>query len=293
LDYLQEVKFKTIFLLPMSSKFQMQKNQYPKVSVIMSVYNGERHLPESIESILNQTFKDFEFVIIDDGSTDKAPEILKEYAKKDKRVKIITNKENIGLTKSLNKGIKIAKGEYIARIDANDISLPERLEKQLDFMENHPEVGLVSAYTQFIDEGGKLLSQINQPKETITPRRLFFDSQITHSSMMIKKGTLDKVGGYDERFFYSQDCDLAFRIIKLAKIGAIPEILVLWRSQKGSISTKKRWSQVKFEVIACSKAINSNLYPAYYYLFLPLFLIKPFIPLSFKNFLRKTLLKII
>lgn len=272
----------------------MKNNQqYSKVSVVMSVFNGERHLRESIESILNQTFSGFEFIVIDDGSTDKTPEILKEYAKKDSRVKAIANKENIGLTKSLNKGIKAAKGEYIARMDANDISVPERLEKQASFMESHPEIGLVGAYAQFIDEKGNYLNRINQPKKLINPRQLFFDSQICHSSIMVRKDILEKIGGYDEKFLYSQDCDLVLRIARISKIAAIPEILILWRNQKNSISTKKKWSQVKFETLACIKAISYNLYPKYYYLFFPIFFLKIFIPSFFKKFLRKTILKLI
>jgi GT2 family glycosyltransferase len=111
--------------------------------------------------------------------------------------------------------------------------------------------------------------------------------------MMIRKNILDEIGSYDERFFYSQDADLAFRIIKVSKIATIPEVLILWRSQKKSISAKKRWSQIKFEMLACIKAIGSNLYPRYYYLFFPMFFIKIFIPSFFKKFLRKTILKMI
>jgi len=115
----------------------------PKISVIMSVYNGEKYLREAIESILNQTFRDFEFIIINDGSTDKTSEILSSY--NDPRIVIINNKRNIGLTKSLNKGLKMVKGEYIARQDADDVSLPERLERMVNFLDMNRDVGLLGS----------------------------------------------------------------------------------------------------------------------------------------------------
>jgi len=112
----------------------------PKVTVLMPVYNGEKYLNEAIDSILGQTFKDFKFLIINDGSTDGTADILKSY--KDSRIKVTNNEKNIGLTKSLNKGLKMAKSEYIARMDADDISLPTRLQKQVEFMDSHPKVGV-------------------------------------------------------------------------------------------------------------------------------------------------------
>ena len=259
-----------------------------KVSVIMSVYNGERHVRKAINSILEQTFRDFEFIIINDASAHTTSEILNKYANKDKRIKIITNQKNLGLTKSLNRGIKIAEGKYIARMDADDIAAPNRLRKQVDFMERNLEVGLVSSFAQFIDDNDNYLNQINKPKKEINKKELFFHSRIAHSSLMIRKSILDKVGDYDEKFLYSQDCDLAFRIIKFAKIAAIPEILLLWRNQKSSISTKRKWSQIKFEMLAYIKAINSGLYPFYYYFFLPILFLKSILPKSIKKILRGT-----
>ena len=133
----------------------------PKVTVLMSVYNGERYLHESIESILNQTFKDFGFLIINDGSTDNTPKILKSY--KDQRIKIISNKNNLGLTKSLNKGIKLAKGEYIARQDVDDVSLSERLEKQVKFLNSYPSYAAVGTFTKIINEDSKVIFLLRNP----------------------------------------------------------------------------------------------------------------------------------
>ena len=122
----------------------------PKVAVLMSVYNGEKYLREAINSILSQTFNDFEFLIINDGSTDGTADILKSYT--DSRIKIINNEKNIGLTKSLNKGLKIAKGEYIARQDADDISMPERLKEEVAFLEIHKDYAVVGTFVKILNE---------------------------------------------------------------------------------------------------------------------------------------------
>ena len=119
-----------------------QQRTAPMVSVLMAVYNAEKYLTEAVESILVQTFADFEFLIIDDGSVDGSAAILEDYAESDERVKVIHNSENLGLTKSLNIGLKLTQGKFIARIDADDVAVPERFEKQITFMDDHPDIGV-------------------------------------------------------------------------------------------------------------------------------------------------------
>ena len=134
----------------------------PLVSVIMSVYNGEKYLVQAIDSILNQTYQNFEFIIIDDCSTDNSSHILQEYAKKDSRIKIIKKEKNIGIKgfiENLNLGISIAEGKYIARMDADDISLPERFQKQVTFLENNPEIFMVGAQIDFINEKNEIIGE--------------------------------------------------------------------------------------------------------------------------------------
>lgn len=133
----------------------MNIKKEPKISVVMSVYNGERYLGEAVESIFNQTFSDFEFIIINDGSTDRTPEILTEID--DPRAKVI-NQPNRGLTASLNRAIRLAKGEYIARMDADDISEPTRLERQVEVLDRDPDVVLVACWYEVIDEKGNFLA---------------------------------------------------------------------------------------------------------------------------------------
>ena len=127
----------------------------PEITVLMPVYNGEKYLRPAIESILNQTFSDFEFLIINDGSTDNSESIILSY--KDERIRYVKNENNLKLIKTLNKGIDLARGKYIARMDADDISLPTRLEREIEYMESHPECGLVSVFPYVMSESGKIL----------------------------------------------------------------------------------------------------------------------------------------
>lgn len=209
----------------------------PKITVLMSTYNGEKYLCKSIDSILNQTFTDFEFLIIDDGSTDKTLEILQDY--NDSRIRIITNKKNIGLTGSLNEGLKIANGKHIARQDADDISHPERLEKQYYFLENNKEYGLVGSWTEVIDENNNHIQYWKQESE---PELIFyilsFRNCLTHTSVMFDRKFVNEIKGYNEKYERSQDYELWYRISRKKKIYVIPEYLVKWRRVSEGVSIK-------------------------------------------------------
>jgi glycosyltransferase involved in cell wall biosynthesis len=216
-----------------------EKPKKPKISVIMSIYNGEKYLREAIESILNQTFTDFEFIIVNDGSTDNSLEIIQSYD--DKRIKIINNEKNIGLTKSLNKAIKQARGEYIARQDADDISLPNRFEEQLKYFEEHPEVALLGTSVYLIDENGKILGKhIVLAKPGI--KDLFNGNQFNHGSVMFKKDVADDSGGYNELFRYVQDYELWLRIAKYYEVRNLTQILYKLRSHDENVGLKN-WEE--------------------------------------------------
>ena len=225
----------------------------PKVTVLMSVYNGEKYLQEAIDSILGQTFKDFEFLIINDGSTDKTGEILKSY--NDPRIKIINNEKNIGLTKSLNIGLRIAKGEYIARQDADDISMPERLEKEVEFLEQNRNVGLVGTDYLFINEKGKVIHIVkclNGSREL--KAKLLEGNQFGHGSVMLRRECIDKVGVYREEFKFAQDYDFCLRIAEMYDVANISEPLYKWRIDSKSISVAKKALQDKYALLAIELA---------------------------------------
>ncbi|MEM2525972.1 MAG: glycosyltransferase [Candidatus Methanomethylicaceae archaeon] len=201
----------------------------PLISVIMSVYNGERYLKESVRSILKQTFTNFEFIIIDDNSTDNSYEILRSF--NDNRIKIIRNKIRKGITKNLNTAIDIAEGEYIARQDADDISLPHRLELQLSFLKEKPDIALVGSSTFFIDDKGRIIGFRKVPSEP-TFDLLLKKNLFIHGSVIIRKKFLDEIGRYNELFKYSQDYELWLRIAKRYKVANIQQPLYALRIHK-------------------------------------------------------------
>ena len=214
----------------------------PKVSVLLSVYNGERYLGEAIESILNQTFTDFEFIIVDDGSTDSSSAILASY--RDPRIHLIRNNQNLGLAKSLNKGLQLARGQYIARMDADDISLPERLYKQVRFLDENSSVTMVGTWTEVIDEDSKREEIWQIPIVSHLLRwRLLFKNTFTHCAVMFRRDVVSQLGGYDENLTSAQDYDLWSRISFRWDVANIPEVLVRWRKWGSGISTKKQKEQ--------------------------------------------------
>jgi len=216
----------------------------PRVSVVMSVYNGEKYLKEAIDSILNQTFKDFEFIIVNDGSTDKTTDILQDY--RDSRIITVTNDQNIGVPKSRNKALSIANGRYFAVMDAGDISLPQRLEKQVKFLDNHFEVGLVGSYYYIIDEEARELHIQEYPTKDEDIKKVFLERNcFGHGTAMFRRICLAKVGLYREVFKYSHDYDIILRISEHYQVANIDEPLYKWRMDPCGISIAKRVIQYK------------------------------------------------
>lgn len=209
---------------------------YPQITVLMSVYNGQRYLKKSIESILNQTCTDFEFIIFNDGSTDSTSEILNQFD--DPRIVIISNPNNIGLTKSLNIGLRLAKGELIARMDADDISLPHRFEKQILYLSKHSEVVVVGTNADFIDSNGVIIgNKIALLKPTFKDQ--LKNNQIIHGSVMFRKSKIISEGGYNEFFRYVQDYELWLRIAKKYPIQNVQDTLYQLRMHTEKIGVKK------------------------------------------------------
>ena len=214
----------------------------PKISVVMSVYNGEQYLQESIESILTQTYSDFEFIIIDDCSTDNSVNIIESYD--DNRIRLVRNKQNLRLPASLNKGINLAKGEYIARMDADDISMPERFAKQVLYMDTHPDVAVVGGGFQAIDESGNNLYIHHAPNGKKLARYCLIPSPMAHPTVMIRRDVIVNNNlFYDEQYSSAQDYDLWQRINRKFKIENLPDILLRYRIQSNSISVAKRKQQ--------------------------------------------------
>jgi glycosyltransferase involved in cell wall biosynthesis len=220
----------------------------PEISIIMAVYNSEKYLSESIQNILDQTFGEFEFLIINDCSSDNSLDIIKEYAKRDNRVIFIDNPKNLGLTKSLNIGIKKATGKYIARIDADDIALPERLEIQYDFLEKNSDIFLVGSGAYNIDEEGTIIGR-HKPLIDIVDIKKTLPTQncLYHPTIMFRnEGYM-----YREKFVYAQDYDLYLMLIsKDKKISNLPDPLINYRINPDAISWSKKSKQKCFALKA-------------------------------------------
>lgn len=177
-----------------------------KITVLMSVYNGVTYLRNAIDSVLTQTISNFEFLIIDDGSSDNSLEIIEGYD--DSRIRVIKNRDNIGLTQSLNKGLKLARGEYIARIDSDDVCLPSRLERQLEFMVQNPQVGVCGSWIIVMKDSGEYVRKFPVSHDAIQCFMLF-KTPLAHPSVMIRKQVLIKNQlKYDPYFLHAED--LAF-----------------------------------------------------------------------------------
>ena len=219
----------------------------PFVSVVSSAFNAESHLRQSLDSILKQEGVDFEFIIVDDGSTDNTAEILRWYAQRDKRIHVVSQ-SNQGLTKALIVGCAKARGKYIARHDVDDVSLPERLQKQYQYLENNPEVSFVSCQAQAVGPYGEPLYQIRgADSATIATENLkaFRQGVAGHGSVMVRKSDYDAVGGYRWQFYFAQDLDLWLRLTNIGLLSFVPEVLYQFRFDGNAISGKYRKAQVE------------------------------------------------
>ena len=239
----------------------------PRISAVMSVYNEERYLNESVDSILAQTFTDFEFIIVDDGSTDGTAEILSGYD--DARVKVITQ-ANQGLIPSLNTAIKQAGGEFLARMDADDISAPERFAKQVDFLRDNPGCGMCGTWYEEIDSTGARSGRKSFPTDDRELRRVLVKyNPFCHASVMMRRDLVEAVGGYDvELSRGGEDYDLWFKLAERAAIANLPEVLIKRRYTSANISTVRERDHISGALVARRRALASGRYPRVYYLYL-------------------------
>jgi glycosyltransferase involved in cell wall biosynthesis len=224
----------------------------PLVSVVMPVYNGEKYLKTALDSILAQTFVDFELIIVNDGSNDGTPEILKNYS--DPRVTIINNAFNIGIPKSLNKALKIIRGEYFCRQDADDFSLPERLERQVAFLKKHDSMGAVGSSYSLIDLDSRDIKTITLSENPYTVHFMCMPS------ILIRKACLEKVGLFREVFDIAEDYDFYLRLSEYFKIGIIVEPLYKYRIYNSSTTGSRKLITDLFASLALDMAEERRRY---------------------------------
>lgn len=227
------------------------------VSVILPVRNAEQWLEPSIRSLLQQSLRDFEIVAVDDGSTDSSFGILDGYSKQDPRVMVV-RQGKLGLVAALNRGISEAQGAFIARLDADDQALPNRLEKQLRYLLENPAVGLIGSWAQEIDEKGRALGRRTPETDaTKLASMLRTANPFVHSAVMMRREVVDRVGGYRTAFEGAEDYDLWLRMAEVAQISNIPEILVLYRVHEASVSERAAMRQAfSIRLAQCSASMR-------------------------------------
>jgi glycosyltransferase involved in cell wall biosynthesis len=214
----------------------------PKISVLLSVCNDERFLRFALDSILAQTLPDFELIVVDDASTDCSPDILVQYGEQDARIRILQAPSRQGLTRSLNQALAAAQGEFIARMDSDDLCTAERFERQWTFLKEHPEIGVLGCGFEKIDEEGHCFGIQDTLPQQDSDIRLFLkegNNPFCHGSVMIRRSILQTLKGYREAFSTTQDFDLWLRIPTSVKMANLSAILYSHRRHHGSISRQR------------------------------------------------------
>lgn len=220
-------------------------NTPPTLSVLMPVYNGATYLAQAIESIRAQTFGDFEFIIVNDGSTDRTLKILQRFAQKDPRIRILS-RPNTGIVGALNDGLAVCRGEYIVRMDADDFALPERLARQFRYLETHPELVAIGSSVLMVDPAGRPLKKFqaqSDPKLVRIGLIGAIDIGIIHPALMVRRSVMERVGGYRQPYQLVEDFDLFQRLLDEGELGNVPETLLHYRQHFASTNSTRYQTQ--------------------------------------------------
>ena len=214
------------------------KNKQPLVSIVMPVYNAGKFLRTSLESILNQTYTNWELVAVDDGSQDNSLAILKEYANQDKRIRIYKQPRNLGVSKTANSALKQVHGTLIARMDADDVMKPERIAKQVLFLQKNPDVVTVGGQCQLIDENGKVIGNKSFPLDNQAIYKMMYQAMpVQQPTLMINKKLLpDNFIWYEKEFTTAEEVDLLFRLFQYGKIANLPDVILEYRIHQNNVS---------------------------------------------------------
>lgn len=226
----------------------------PRVSVIMAVHNGEEYLEAAVRSILDQTLRDFELIVVNDGSTDRSPQILRRLQEQDARIVLLDQRSKEGLTQSLNYAASQAKSPLLARMDADDVSLPHRLEAQVAYLEAHPSVAAVGGQALTLMENRLTDRVLRMPVSPDDIRKeMARRSAIIHPTAMFRRSMFEKIGGYRRVFTYAQDHDLWLRLAEHADLANLDEVLIHYRVHAGQLSIQRLREQ-----LACSVAARAS-----------------------------------
>lgn len=227
----------------------------PTVSVLMTVYNGQSYLGEAVESILTQSFTDFEFVIIDDGSTDDSLPMLREYEKRDPRIRLF-ERPHAGIVPAANFGLRQCRGEFLARMDSDDVALPQRFQIQVKTLREHPSVVVLGGAYDLIDAAGRFLRRQWPPTDNDSLQELSLAglTPICQPLAMIRRSAMHRVGEYDVVVETAEDNDMWLRLGEVGELMCIPEVLLKYRQHAASVSEVKALAQAQRIRIGCEKA---------------------------------------
>jgi glycosyltransferase involved in cell wall biosynthesis len=253
----------------------------PRLSVVMGVHNGLPWITAAIDSILGQSFEDFELVVVDDGSTDATPEMLQSL--RDPRLRLDWQRR-AGLTVALLRGLALSESPLVARMDADDVARPERLAAQVAFLDAHPEVGLLGTGGHEIGQSGDVLGTLHPPaRDQMIRRALIRYNPFIHSSVVFRRAAYEAAGGYDPRLPVAQDYDLWMRMSRVTRMANLPEPLVFRRLTRNRVSSAREEARLRAEVRIRLRALRRRDYPAW----CAVFLVKPFVALALPPGLRR------
>ncbi len=264
------------------------------ISVLMPAYNAEKYIGEAIESILRQTYKNFELIIADDASTDETWQVIQDYLKKDKRIKAFKNKKNLYIAGNRNRLISLAKGKYIAWQDADDISMRHRLEEQVEYMEKYPKVGILGGFLKIIDgKGTTKYVRTYAAEDNLLRKKIFRYSPVAQPTAMIRRKIFNEIGAYSLRYPPAEDIDVSFRIGLTYKFANLQKVTVKYREYEDSqtfrklrkieLSTmeiRKIYSEKGYKMSAADKIYN-------FLQFLAIYLVPQRLKVKLFNFLRQ------
>ena len=234
---------------------QKLEDRNPAISVLLPVYNAELYLREAIDSVLAQSFGDFELLVLDDGSTDRSLIILREYEARDRRVRVLS-RENRGLVASLNELLGEARGRYLARMDSDDVCMPQRFERQVMFLDSRPDHVAVGGWVMQMNAFGQPIGTIKSPTLhfEIDQAHLKGHTSICHPAVLIRKDAISSIGGYREEFMHAEDLDLWLRLAEKGRLANLAEVVLRYRLHASSISQANVESQQSALKRACESA---------------------------------------
>jgi glycosyltransferase involved in cell wall biosynthesis len=228
----------------------------PRVSMVTAVRDGERWLKQAIDSVLGQTFADFEFIIVDDGSTDRTPDLLHVYAQHDARVRVLRQGRE-GLTPALNRGLAEARGDLVARLDADDVALPERFARQVEYLDQHPSILLLGSWADLIDADGKITGRLRpESNPHLLSKILMRTNPFVSSSTMFRTAVMHTIGGYRAPFEMGEDYDMWLRISELGEVANLPEVMVQYRIHDINVTRLRPVREVFCARLALSAAAS-------------------------------------